>query len=100
MSRSHRYSLVLLAPLALLSLVSRTLAEKPRTGVVAFEPDSPSMESVRAKAKKAGRPVFVFLVTRECPECTDLEEKTLADAAVAGTLNGAFVSVRYDGSKG
>lgn len=73
-------------------------AAETATGVL-FEPGRPAWTDVLAKAKSAGKPVFVQFSTDWCGWCRKLEKDTFAKSEV-GELMQAFVNVYVDAEKG
>ncbi|MCE9637568.1 MAG: thioredoxin fold domain-containing protein [Planctomycetes bacterium] len=73
-------------------------AEAKAVGVV-FEQGKPAFADVLAKAKAAGKPVFVQFSTDWCGWCRKLEKDTFGQASVGELMNG-FVNVYIDAEKG
>src|SRR5262245_24739094 len=70
-----------------------------REAGVAFEPGSPPWAEVLAKAKAAGKPVFVDFSTEWCGWCKKLDRDTFSRASVAEAMK-ALVCVHVDAEKG
>jgi len=72
--------------------------KKAEVGVV-FESGTPKFEDVLAKAKAAGKPVFIDFTTDWCGWCRKLEADTYSQASVGDAMK-AFVCVMIDAEKG
>jgi protein disulfide-isomerase len=48
---------------------------------------------------KHGRPLLIFVMTKNCGFCTKMEQKTWSDEAVNQRLQTAFVPLRLDAEK-
>lgn len=49
-----------------------------------------------ARAREAGRPVFLFVMASWCRWCRELEQRVLSDERIAALLERSFVAVRVD----
>jgi thiol-disulfide isomerase/thioredoxin len=65
---------------------------------IAFEPGTPSFADALAKAKAAGKPLFVDFTTDWCGWCRKLEKEVFSQASV-GKLMQALVCVQIDAEK-
>jgi thiol-disulfide isomerase/thioredoxin len=66
---------------------------------VEFEPGSTGFDQALAKAKAAGKPVFVDFSTEWCGWCKRLDRDVFTQAKVADAMK-AFVNVHVDAEKG
>ena len=102
--RAASFALVPVA-LALVAMPCARAGEPPAAGApsseggVAFEPGTPAWADVLAKAKAAGKPVFVDFTTDWCGWCRKLEKDTYSQKAVGDAMK-AFVNVMVDAEKG
>ncbi len=58
--------------------------------------ENPSFDQLLARARSAGKPVFLYFETTRCGWCDRLKRDTFSQGAVQARLRSGFVAARYD----
>jgi thioredoxin-related protein len=78
-----------------LGILSGQIAAASETTAVTWQTD---VNRAWQATQRQGRPLLVFVTRDDCYYCTQMKEKTYANAVVAGAISRSYVPLVLDGS--